>query len=107
VLPLSAQAQDRSDSLLCSQPVEPTCVDSEITYENEQRINRCRRDVERYAEQVREYTSCLNRKAELQIEEMEELQDSFASRAEAGGSAEDGNADGEDADGDGEGGGTD
>jgi hypothetical protein len=89
----AAQAQD-SDSLLCSQPVEPTCVGSEITYENQQRINRCRRDVERYAEQVRDYASCLTEKADLKLQEMEQLQDSFASRAEPGGSGADGAGDG-------------
>lgn len=76
--PATAQS---ANSVLCSQPVEPTCVSSELTYEDEQRINRCRQDMERYASQVEEYVDCLKRKSKHQIEVLEDLRHQLECRA--------------------------
>ena len=73
-----ALAQDR---IMCSQPVKPTCVDSDITYEDPQRINRCRRDVENYSQSVEEYLSCLEQKKTTQEEALKELRQEFRSNA--------------------------
>lgn len=74
-------AAQNADQVLCSQPVEPTCVGSEITYENEQRIKRCERDLERFADQVDEYVSCLKQKSKLQQQATDELRKRFECRA--------------------------
>ena len=73
-----ALAQNR---IMCSQPVEPTCVNSELTYEDAQRIDRCRRDVENYSQSVEKYLSCLEQKATAQEETLKELQQEFRCNA--------------------------
>jgi hypothetical protein len=74
-----ALAQNR---IMCSQPVEPTCVNSEITYEDPQRIDRCRRDVENYSQSVEDYLSCLEQKATAQEEALKELRETFRCNAD-------------------------
>lgn len=69
-----AMAQNR---IMCSQPVEPTCVNSDITYEDAQRVDRCQRDVENYSQSVEEYLSCLEQKANAQEEALKELRNQF------------------------------
>jgi uncharacterized protein HemX len=73
-----ALAQNR---IMCSQPVEPTCVNSDLTYEDAQRIDRCRRDVENYTQSVEDYLSCLEQKAAAQEETLKELQQKFRCNA--------------------------
>ncbi len=73
-----AQAQSR---IMCSQPVKPTCVDSEITYEDPQRINRCRRDVENYQQSVEDYLSCLKDKMKAQEQTLKDLKHKFRCNA--------------------------
>ena len=74
-----ALAQDR---IMCSQPVKPTCVDSDITYENPQRIDRCRRDLENFSQSVEDYLSCLEEKKTAQEEALEELRQEFRSNTD-------------------------
>ena len=73
-----AQAQNRT---MCSQPVEPTCVNSDITYEDPQRIKRCRRDLENYQQSVEDYLSCLEQKASEQEQALKELKEKFRCNA--------------------------
>jgi hypothetical protein len=73
-----ALAQNR---IMCSQPVEPTCVNSDLTYDDPQRINRCRRDVENYTQSVEEYLTCLEEKQAAQEETLKELQQEFRCNA--------------------------
>ena len=73
-----ALAQNR---IMCSQPVEPTCVNSDITYENSQRIDRCRRDLENYTQSVEDYLSCLQEKRTAQEETLKELREKFRCNA--------------------------
>jgi hypothetical protein len=72
----------QSNRIMCSQPVKPTCVDSELTYEDPQRIDRCERDVENYVSSVEEYLSCLSDKAEAQKKAMEDLRETFRCNAD-------------------------
>ena len=74
-----ALAQNR---IMCSQPVKPTCVDSDITYENPQRIDRCRRDLENFSQSVEDYLSCLEEKKTAQEETLEELRQEFRSNTD-------------------------
>lgn len=74
-----ALAQNR---IMCSQPVEPTCVNSDLTYEDPQRIDRCRRDVENYSQAVEEFLSCLEQKANAQEEALKELRRTFRCNAD-------------------------
>ena len=74
-----ALAQNR---IMCSQPVKPTCVDSDITYENPQRIDRCRRDLENFSQSVEDYLSCLEEKKTAQEEALEELRQEFRSNTD-------------------------
>lgn len=73
-----ATAQNRT---MCSQPVKPTCVESDITYENQQRIDRCRRDVENYGQSVEDYLACLEDKQRAQREQLEQLRETFRCNA--------------------------
>ena len=73
-----AFAQNR---IMCSQPVEPTCVNSDLTYEDPQRINRCKRDLENYAQSVEEYMSCLEEKQTAQEQTLKELREKFRCNA--------------------------
>ncbi|MBK1699262.1 hypothetical protein [Rhodovibrio salinarum] len=67
-------AQNR---IMCSQPVEPTCVSSDLTYEDPQRVKRCERDVENYSQSVEEYLSCLDQKSRAQEKTLKELRQQF------------------------------
>ncbi|MBK1668111.1 hypothetical protein CKO28_08685 [Rhodovibrio sodomensis] len=73
-----ALAQNR---IICSQPVKPTCVNSDITYEDPQGINRCERDVEHYSQSVEDYLSCLQKKQNAQEEALKQLRKTFRCKA--------------------------
>lgn len=83
VLAGAALAQSAGRTI-CSEPVKPTCVTSEITYEDQQRINRCRRDVERFEKDVEDYIACLMNKVENQRTRIEEVRETFEKRAGEG-----------------------
>jgi hypothetical protein len=70
-----------AQNIMCSQPVEPTCVNSDLTYEDPQRINRCRRDVENYSQSVEEYLTCLEEKKAAQEETLKQLREKFRCNA--------------------------
>jgi hypothetical protein len=73
-----ALAQNR---IMCSQPVAPTCVNSDITYEDPQRIDRCQRDLENYTQAVEEYLTCLEDKMAEQKKTMQDLKETFRCNA--------------------------
>lgn len=82
--PTLAFAQS-SDQIICSEPVRPTCVGSDLTYRDQQRMDRCRRDLENFAQQVRAYMDCLDRKTRQQKERLEAVRGEFEERAAAAG----------------------
>jgi membrane protein involved in colicin uptake len=84
VSPAGAGAQT-GDRIMCSQPVMPTCVDSDLTYEDQQRINRCERDFKNFEEQVEDYIDCLAEKSQAQRERLESLREEFECRQAGGG----------------------
>ncbi len=75
----AALAQNRGGAP-CSEPIEPTCVASDITYEDEQRIERCRQDVVRFEKQLSEYIACLQDKVAFQRSRKEEIRETFECR---------------------------
>lgn len=81
--PLNANAQTAS-RVMCSQPVKPTCVSSDLTYGDQQRIDRCQRDFQNYEDKVKSYLDCLDQKATAQREQLESLRQEFECR-QAGG----------------------
>ena len=53
-----------AQSLFCTEPVKPYCVDVESIFERDVDVERCRQDVEVYLEAAEEYGQCLRDKAE-------------------------------------------
>lgn len=84
LLSTPALAQN-ANRVLCSQPVEPTCVNTESTYENAQSRKRCSRDLEEYTTRVDEYVSCLQEKGRQLEREKDQLRQYFQCRAEGDG----------------------
>lgn len=80
-VPAGPAAGQTGERIMCSQPVRPTCVDSDLTYESQRRIDRCRRDVESYAEAVQNYLDCLERQAEAQKKTLDEVRHQFRCHA--------------------------
>lgn len=66
---------------ICTEPVSPTCVDVETTYDNERTLKRCRRDVQDYSKAVDEYAKCLREKASKKKGEAKELRQRFERKA--------------------------
>lgn len=86
VLSLSTGAlAQSSERTICSEPVNPTCIDSDLTYQDEERIKRCRSDVEAFVEHMQTYVSCLRDKAEQQESRLEALRSEFEDRADDAG----------------------
>lgn len=69
------------NTIICSQPVKPTCMRSDITFELDQRTKRCRRDVEAYVDAVDEYIACLGDKIDAQRQERKRIRETFECRA--------------------------
>lgn len=70
-----------SGGIICSEPVNPTCVDSDLTYQDSERTKRCRADVEAFAGDVRAYMDCLAKKVEQQKARLEAITSEFKRRA--------------------------
>lgn len=66
---------------VCTEPVSPTCVDVETTYQSERTLERCERDVKSYLEDVDRYVRCLEAKAEAKRESARTLNERFECRA--------------------------
>lgn len=81
LLSTPALAQN-ANRVLCSQPVEPTCVTTDTTYQNQQSRKRCSRDLEEYTTRVEEYISCLEEKGGQLQDEKQQLEQYFQCRAE-------------------------
>lgn len=79
--PTQTLAQD-SETMICSEPVVPTCIDSELTFEDEQRIDRCRSDVQGFREDIRTYIECLSGKIERQKDVRDRVTDQLECRAD-------------------------
>ena len=77
VAPAAAQS-------ICTEPVSPTCVDGETTYETERTIKRCRRDVQDYSKAVETYVQCLRRKADKKGTEAKDLRNRLERKIEQG-----------------------
>ncbi len=69
---------------LCTEPVSPTCLDVEATFETDRGRKRCRRDVEEYAQAVEQYVACLRDKAQGKEQHAEELRERFRCKADGG-----------------------
>ncbi|MGX3010968.1 hypothetical protein ACWIUD_05310 [Helicobacter sp. 23-1044] len=50
------------------QPSEPYCVDSKYTYEDEYRFKSCKREVERYLQDLDKYVVCVANEAQEQAQ---------------------------------------
>ena len=65
-----------------SEPIAPTCVEINLTYQDEGAIRRCEEDVRQFGEQVDDYLACI----EQRIDELGDMRDAlverFACRAE-------------------------
>ena len=48
------------ETISCSEPVTPFCVESDATFEDELSIRRCRSEVEDYIDGIKEYVGCLS-----------------------------------------------
>ena len=46
-------------AIFCSEPVEPYCVESDSTFDDQLAIERCRSDVEDYVRGLEDYAKCL------------------------------------------------
>ena len=70
---LPAAGQD----LLCTAPVEPACVVTDIDLADEMAVNRCRSDVEQYVDDAEAYGECLRAQAEAVPKSIEQVQRTF------------------------------
>ena len=62
-LPLLLLALPVRAQTLCTEPVNPICVDELTTYEDELTQSRCEQDIKEFASEMQAYTRCLNRQA--------------------------------------------
>lgn len=69
---------------ICTEPVSPTCVDVETTYETERTLKRCRRDLEDYSKAVDKYVQCLRQKADNKESEARDLRERLERKSEQG-----------------------
>jgi hypothetical protein len=77
LLPHGAAAQT-----LCTEPVSPTCVERDSTYEAVETQKRCRQQVEGYAKEMKAFEACLGDSAERARESRTSLARRFACRLE-------------------------
>lgn len=56
-------------SLYCTEPSEPYCIDAYGTFEDEFSFELCRGEMERYLQEVDRYTECIIDEAQREIEE--------------------------------------
>ena len=88
--PAATVAQDSSAStspIICTEPVAPTCMESDITYSSQQRIDRCQRTIARYQDQLDDYLACLEKKIRQKRTKGERILKEFQQRSagDAGG----------------------
>ena len=82
--PMAAIAQERSEAgspTICTEPVAPTCMESDITYSSQQRIDRCERTIARYQDQLDDYLSCLDKKIRQKRQKGDNIMETFERRA--------------------------
>lgn len=82
VAALTGGAAAQDSRVICSEPVKPTCVSSEITFQDQQRIDRCKRDVERFEADIDGYIDCLQDKIARQDSRREAVREEFECRLE-------------------------
>lgn len=70
---------------LCTEPVAPTCVQTETTYEEQAAQKRCRQQVTDYQEEMLSFERCLEQSQDRARQERRELAARFACRVEGGG----------------------
>lgn len=58
-----------AQSLYCSEPSEPYCIDAYGTFDNDWSFRSCRDEVERYLEEVDRYAQCLIDEAQREIDD--------------------------------------
>ena len=59
VLTLLLSAPSPQAAIFCSEPVEPFCVESDTTFEDQLGIKRCRGEVDEYVGGLEGYVECL------------------------------------------------
>ena len=60
-----------SAQTLCSEPIMPTCVELDLTYDDVGATARCEDDLRRFSDDLDNYVACIDRRAR----ELEELHD--------------------------------
>ncbi len=77
VLALAWSLPAAGQDLLCTAPLEPACVVTDIDLSDEMAVNRCRSDVEQFVADAEAYGDCLRKQAEAVPKSIEEIQRVF------------------------------
>ena len=67
--------------LFCSEPREPSCVDGNGYFDDEDQFNGCKSEVENYIGDVKTYTACLTDEHDKAVKQSNDIIEKFNCRA--------------------------
>ena len=67
--------------LFCNEPREPSCVDGNGYFDDEDQFNSCKSEVENYISDVKTYTECLIEEHDKAVKQSNDVIEKFNCRA--------------------------
>ncbi len=77
----------KGQALICTAPVEPACITTDLALSDELEVGRCQEDLDSYVEEARTYSACLKEAADEAEASIDRVIEAFRCKTGKGGEA--------------------